>query len=194
MEYSTGAKDGEQEMLSKFHRKDKAAFGQVFVTYYSGMCLFAEGYVGREYAEDIANDVFLRLYQSDATFQDMSHLKAYLYRAVKHSCFDLLKTHSNAGERQRHFVEEREIAEPAYLSHIMQTEAIRILHQALSGLPEQTAQVIRLTYLEGMSNQEAADELGISINTIKTHKQRGLQKLRQILPKDHFTILLMFFF
>src|SRR5690554_7193401 len=47
----------------------------------------------------------------------------------------------------------------AYLAQLMKTEALRILYYALDSLPDQTAKVLRLTYLDGMSNQEAADEL-----------------------------------
>lgn len=194
MEHSALDNYEKHELPGRFYKENKEAFSRLFLNYYPGMRLFAEGYVGEAYAEDIANDVFLRLYQSGQTFQDASHLKAYLYLAVKHACYDLLKTTAHAGERQRVFLNEREGCEPAYLCHIMQTEAVRTLHQALSYLPEQTAEVIRLTYLDGLSNQEAADELGISINTIKTHKQRGLHKLRQMLPKDQFTTLLTLFF
>ncbi|OJV54241.1 MAG: hypothetical protein BGO31_12890 [Bacteroidetes bacterium 43-16] len=184
----------EIEMLFKLQEGDKKAYGQLFLSHYSSLCLFAEPYVGEESAEDVVEDVFLKLLQSDFSFNDSAHLKAFLYRSVKNGCLDLIKTTVRQSERQFAYAHEADEHEPGYVTHIIQTEAIRLLHQAVNSLPSQTAEVLKLTYLEGMSNQEAADELHVSINTIKTQKQRGLSKLRQILPKDQLQVLLLLFF
>lgn len=183
----------EKELLLRLREGDEAAFGKVFLAYYSGMCMFAERYVGQENAEDVAEDVFLKLLQADYSFNDIRHLKAYLYRSVRHSCLDMLKTTTRANERQMVYAEILNESQSSYLAHIMQSEATRILYQSLEALSPQIAQIIKMTYLDGMTNQEAADELGVSINTVKTQKQRGINKLRQILPKDQFTILSLFF-
>jgi len=184
----------EKELLNKLRDGDQMAFSTVFRTHYQGMCIFAEKYVSEQYAEDIADDVFLKLLESKTLFNDLTHLKAYLYRAVKHSCLDLLKRKAREDQRHAIYTEAHNEFQTNYLAHIMETEAKRILYNALGSLPDQTAQVMKLTYIDGMSNQEAADELNISINTIKTHKQRGLGKLRQILPKENFGLLLFFCF
>lgn len=184
----------EIEMLIKLQDGDKAAIGQLFISYYSAMCLFASPYVGEENAEDVVEDVFLRLLQFDFSFKDAAHLKAYLYRSVKNACLDYIKSTVRQHERQGVYADELDDFDTDYATQIMQTEAIRILHHALNTLPQQTAAVLKLTYLEGMSNQQAADELQVSINTIKTQKQRGLSKLRQILPKDQLNLLITLFF
>lgn len=184
----------EIEMLLKLHERDERAFSQVFNSYYSAMCLFATPYVGKEHAEDVVEDVFLKLLLLDFSFNDTAHLKSYLYRSVKNACLDYIKTTVRQHERQGIYADEMDDFDKDYATKIMQTEAIRILHQAVNTLPQQTAEVLKLTYLEGMSNQEAADELKVSINTIKTQKQRGLSKLRQILPKDQLNLLITLFF
>ncbi|OCA76376.1 hypothetical protein BBI01_06700 [Chryseobacterium artocarpi] len=184
----------EKELLNRLQNGDQLAFSHVFTTYYSGMCLFAEKYVGTEYAEDITENVFLKLLEAAIPFNDSTHLKAYLYRSVKHSCLDWLKSKTREYTRHSAYIEAYNEPQLSYLTRIMETETIRILYNALESLPDQTAQVMKMTYLDGLSNQKTADELGVSINTVKTHKQRGLGKLRQILPKEHFGILLVFLF
>lgn len=192
------AHSDQYELLDKLRAGDELAYNRVFFDHYTAVCRFAQYYVSPEQAEDVASDVFLELLQSNRDFQDYRHLTAWLYRAVKHICLDRIKSQKRAWERQHVFaegyasednsIENREV----YLARIMQTEALRILYFALDSLPEQTASVLRMTYLEGMSNQQAADELRVSINTIKTQKQRGLQKLRKILSRDQFKLLIAF--
>lgn len=184
----------ERELLLRLRDGDISAFSHVFSTYYHGMCLFAEKYVSQQYAEDIADDVFLKLLESKILFNDFIHLKAYLYRAIKHSCLDLLKKKAREDIRHTAYMEMNNEPQASYLVYIMETEAKRILYNALESLPAQTAKVMKLTYLDSMSNQEAADKLDISINTVKTHKQRGVSKLKRILSKENFGFLLLFYF
>ncbi|PIQ68568.1 MAG: hypothetical protein COV91_03505 [Candidatus Taylorbacteria bacterium CG11_big_fil_rev_8_21_14_0_20_46_11] len=57
---------------------------------------------------------------------------------------------------------------------------------ALTYLSDRQAQVIRMRYLKEMSQEEIAEKLGVGLNSIKSFRQRGLKKLREVLPSEEF--------
>src|SRR5690606_11976614 len=76
------------------------------------------------------------------------------------------------------------------LTEIARTEMLKELHAAIAKLPEKAGRIVRETYLEGKSNQEVADEMGISLQTLRNQKSRALTILRNRLNKDSFELLI----
>ena len=179
------------DLLPGLQSGDEQAFSKVFLALYPPLCQFAEKFV--QYtsdAEDIVEDIFLKLWDRAVLFNDEEHLKAFLYRSIRNACLNFLKINKRAFDRNSAFIKEQgEYDEATYLSEITRTEIIAELYIAISELPSQARKVIIKTYIEGQSNQEVADELGISINTVKNHKQNGLALLRSKLPGEPYISL-----
>lgn len=184
------------ELLPGLQSGDEKAFSQVFLLLYPPLCQFAEKFVGDACdAENIVEDIFLKLWDRALLFNDEEHLKAFLYRSIRNACLNFLKVSKRAFERNTAFAKEQgEYDEATYLTEITRTEIIAELYAAISELPAQARKVIIKTYIEGQSNQEVADELGLSINTVKNHKQNGLALLRSKLPDESYLIFILFFF
>ena len=68
------------------------------------------------------------------------------------------------------------------------------VHQAMESLPEQCRLIIKLNVLEGKKYLEIAEELGITINTIRTQVSRGYKKLREILAEGVDMSILIYMF
>ena len=83
---------------------------------------------------------------------------------------------------------EAQVQEP-HLDEIVRAEVMGELHHAVDKLPERARQIITETYLNGKTNQEVADEMGLSLQTVKNQKLRALSLLR----KDLFFILVWYF-
>ena len=78
-------------------------------------------------------------------------------------------------------------------SHIKDLQDLmekRVRAIAIEQLPEGCKTVLKLAYFEGLKNDEIATELGVSINTVKTQRQRALNLLRLRLPKGAYLLLL----
>ncbi|WP_316747872.1 RNA polymerase sigma factor [Pedobacter gandavensis] len=170
---------------------DVADYSNLFNRYYAGLCGFAEKIIGDNYAEDIVGDVFLKLWEGKYEFCSELHLKAFLYRAVKNGCLNLIKMTGRAENRHLFYQEEMGAEDNTFLLAVTQAEVLRELHLAISDLPPQAGRIIKLTYLEGLSNQEAADHLGLSIQTVKNQKLRGLGILKKRLPGTTFSLLIL---
>ncbi len=73
--------------------------------------------------------------------------------------------------------EEMEIPD-TFNDFLIEDETYRIIHEAVESLPAQESKVIQLA-LEGLKMQEIADQLKISVNTVKTLKSRAYKHLRK---------------
>lgn len=166
---------------------DPAAFKQIFDVFHKRLCLFALGITNDDSAEDIVQEAFVRLWERKENFNNIDSIKAFLYLTVKNTCLNLYK-HKQV--IQKHSQSLIEIVDEIGIDHkIIEVEVASQISQALEQLPDGYRKVIYLGYFEGMSNQQAADHLNVSINTVKTQKVRGLRILRDFIKKLHYAFL-----
>jgi RNA polymerase sigma-70 factor (family 1) len=162
----------------------------LFDTYYRSLCSFAYRYIeDNEMAEDIVQETFIYIWQNKPKFTDDIATKVYLYRTVKNKCLNKLnhfKVKAKAHDNIQGEIEESNLFE----SHFLHEETIRLFYQAIETLPDQSRAVIKLA-LNGLSNPEIAEDLGISVNTVKTHKKSAYSTLR-IKLKDVFPLFLLY--
>ena len=125
-------------------------------------------------AEDVAQDVFLRLYRDYGKIQSASHLTHWLRRTATHRCLDILRNL----ERRRHIpLNEVEITLPSSASEQDPIRA-RTLRRLVSKLPDTARAVVVLRYQEDLEPREIAQLLDLSVNTVKSRLQRALVQLR----------------
>lgn len=164
-----------------------------FDLYYTRLCTFAFRLVNcQETARDLAQDAFVVLMESELkSVDDPNVVKSYLYSTVKHAALNRLR-HQQIANRihEQHLLDEKE--EAKVLQAMMHAEVVGELHAALESLPHGCSQICKMGYLEGMKNFEIAEALNVSINTVKTQKQRALMLLRNRLSPQAFSLLLFF--
>lgn len=163
--------------------KHREVFDALYVAHYQSMCVEAYFILHDEgAAEDVVQDLFLKLWQSNFLTDDIRRPEAYLRRSLRNACWDYLKKIKRQPSTDP-FEEVVVSAEIDLLDAIVREEAMKDLDYAISELPEQCKKVLDLVYVEGKKYQEAADEMGISVNTVKTQLKRGMQKLRAKLKR-----------
>ena len=123
-------------------------------------------------AEDIAQEVFLKLLTARPSFQDAEHEKAWLIRTTLHRASDLRRSAA------RRNVPLEEAAQAAA------SQAGSELLTAVRALPEPYSAVIHLYYYEGYSIKEIAKLLGVPTPTVGTRLARGRERLRRLLKED----------
>jgi RNA polymerase sigma-70 factor (ECF subfamily) len=176
--------------LGKLAKGDHDAFRLLFENYYASLVFFAEYYIrDEEKAKDIVQELFFRLSDQKEIFGSVINLKSYLYTTIKNSCIKLLK-HEKVKKRYSSHVLTNLTVEDRFWKKVLEEEAYRILYQSIDKLPTQTKVVYQLS-ISGLKNQEIADKLGVSLETVKTHKQIGKKYLQKYM-KDLFFILSFF--
>lgn len=174
-----------------FNNKEVPAYNYAFKFFYPALCDFAARMVGRDTAKDIVEDLFLKIWASPQQFREADHLKAFFYRAIKNACLDFIKVNKRASDRNSLFTNENAVNDTDYLAGIIRAEVLMELYAAIAELPTEKGRIIKMTYLEGKSNQETADELGISVQTVKNQKSRGLAILKDKLPEGMYLLLVL---
>lgn len=180
-----------QDTAIDLHTKNQ--FTVVYNLYYERLCFFAQRYTAdASQAEDIIGELFARLWQKPLSFHDEEHLKAYLYRSAANACYTYTRTVGNLKIRESKYASTTAPISESFLQDIIRADVWAGVYQAIENLPPQCALVIKMSYVEGLKNPEIAAQLGLSLQTVKNHKQHGLRVLRTTISKDAVYLLLLY--
>lgn len=169
-------------LLEKLKEGDKDAFNSFFRKYYRLLVANALFFTRDEQeAKDIVQDFFFEFWHKKLYLRMEGDVKGYLYRSIQHKCYNLQRR--KTPEQQRAILSGYEEAAPEEDNEEKEERLVR-LEAALEDLPPQRREVLKRIYFEEKKYQDAADEIGISLNTLKTHLKIGLRNLREKLKKD----------
>ena len=171
--------------------KDKEEFKSIFDSYYPALCLFASNIVIDDaVAEDLVQEVFIKLWEKTEPLNNEYALKTFLYNAVKNKCLNHLE-HSKVVQKHKehtHIV----LKDNSEINNlIIEEETHRLIYNAIDELPAQCKNILLLS-INGLKNNEIAEELDISANTVKTQKKIAYKQLK-IKLKDIYPLLSLLF-
>lgn len=170
---------------------DPKQFDRFFHENYQKLCYYATLLVGDDAAaEDVVQEVFISLMQNDVAYLSAAHASRALYVSVRNRCIDHLRSRRVAPHSSLDTAEG--ISAGDDIDQMMvRAEVLALVEQSISRLPRSQREVFRMAYVDGMNNQEIADTLGISVNTVKVDKQRAKTKLRSWLGEAFPLALLL---
>lgn len=133
-------------------------------------------------AEDVVQDTWLRLMQSD-THEPVSFPKAYIFRIGRNIALDRLRGRKRAKNAVTLMSEEPGMAwsEAGPETHLIEEEQLQLLRDAVSNLPSRCQQVYALRSCQGLSHHAIAGQLDISVRTVENHIARATRNCRQYL-------------
>jgi len=168
-------------------------FERLFKDNYAKLCYFAGQLLNdSEAANDVVQETFMTFWNLSAEEkQAISSVNGFLYQSVKNASLNRLRRQ----KLEYSYLNQQDsepIEDAVALNLMIKSEVIAEINKVLETLPANCQQIFRMGYLEGLKNHEIADTLGISINTVKTQKKRGLQLLKVRLNPDFFAIAIFF--
>ena len=167
-----------------------SAFEALFRQYYPPMCVIAGKLVAnREVAEDIVQDVFIRLWEKKAEYDKIPDFRTFLYVAVRNLCYNYLRDKKKTIDFSQIELPDKQLS---FQEQLIQEETYRLISNAIAELPVQSGKIMRLA-LEGKQNKEISEILGIAVTTVKTLKYNALKMLKNSL-KGYFPVLLYILF
>jgi len=171
----------------------KRTYKTLFNDLYIPLCLFANTYVKQPAtAEDLVQEVFIKIWEDQVQFKNENTIRAYMYTAVRNRSINFVKSkyQQSTGLFTTEEIELME-TDSFFIRETVFIETISIINKALGTLPGECAKIIRLS-LNDYTNKEIAEELSLSINTVKTQKKIAYRKLRPLLKDSLLLILLLF--
>lgn len=168
----------EEIIWQNIQRKDVVVFESFYKENYQSFFLMACKYLKSPVqAQEIINDVFVKIWEDAEKITIQSSLKSYIYRAVINRSINALN------KQKREIQNQRELAylpqETYELREIEANELKVKLYKAIDDLPQQCKRVFLMSRFDDMKQQEIADKLGISIKTVKNHITHALKELRK---------------
>jgi len=170
---------------------DETAFEQVFKTHYKSLFAYAITILKSEAAaEEIVQNVFLRLWEKKLPLPPGTQLKPYLYRAIHNESLNHIKHEKVKSRYQLYAVSKGEGQEQPASKKIMTAELEKKIQEALNELPEQCRTIFQLSRFEELKYREIAEQLDISVKTVENQMGKALKLLRTKLAE--FLPLLLF--
>ena len=135
-----------------------------------------------EVAEDIVQDVLLKAYEQRGQFLGKASYKTYLYRMTINRCYDYFRSWSY---RNTVLTDQlTKIIKNPQRSDQIDNENPTYVGECILKLPIKYREVLILYYYKDLSQEEIAELLSISVNTVKTRMVRGRERLKKLLKEE----------
>lgn len=183
--------DPDVSLMSRFQEGDKGAFEALMQKYYPRLLNFIYRYLGdKELAEDLAQEVFIRVYKSASHYAPRAQFKTWLYRIARNLSLNQLRRNkyktvsldgkiSKDGETLNWEVEDKNSLRPD--EHLIRSETAQRVRQAIYALPERQRVVVILYRFEDFSYREIAKTMKISEKAVKSLLSRARENLKNAL-------------
>lgn len=178
----------EEAIWKKIREKDQGIFERYYKEHFKSFFIMAYKYVkDQSQAEEIVNDVFLKLWEDGNSINIESSLKSYIYRAIINRSINALQKNKR---EMSHQADISVFPDEGYELRLIEENELKIrLYAAIDQLPEQCRKVFEMSRFDELKQQEIADKLGISIKTVKNHITIALKQLSKSL--ENYWILLV---
>lgn len=127
-------------------------------------------------ADDILQEIYLKLHANLSGIRSSASVTAWLYRVAANAIVDYYRARRPTAELPEHVPSPR-------LEDDSLTALASCINPLIDELPEKYRKALQLSEIEGLTQKEAADRLGISLSGLKSRVQRGREKLRQRLTQ-----------
>jgi len=174
----------------KIKEGEDHALEQVYKTAFRSLVNYASEITGQsDLAEEIVQDVFLKIWQNRSELSIKGSFKAYLYQSVHNHALNVIRQQRTGKESVNTLVPETawKFISDTYdlndylIDRIFADETEMLIEQAIKELPERCRKVFMLSRFDGLKNSEIAAQLGLSENTVKAHIYTALQKIASAL-------------
>lgn len=175
--------DEERDWISRAMLGEEADFARLVTAYYDRIYRLAWRFTGRrEDAEDVAQEVCIKLAQSLANYRFEAPFAAWLSRITMNTARDFLRGRTRRQNRETPLFEDTDIAAPN--ENPERLAIARQLLRRVNELPDGLREAVILVYCEGMSHSEAGLALGCAESTISWRIHEARKQLKKMLGKE----------
>lgn len=184
----------EKELLLRLRQGDHAAFQQLYGIHAAAVFARIKRLVHRtEWTEELHQDVFMRIWEQRHRLEADTPFQAIVMRTAKSVAVDFYRKAIRDRQLQEQLVAVATEGYDPLEGDTIDEATYEALRAAIAKLPAQRQQVFTRIKLDGKSYQEVADELGISLSTVKDHMAKAMTFLRAELTQQQRMLLLIGF-
>lgn len=165
-------------------RGEVEAFTTIYNKYHKLLYVLAYRYLmDKAMAEDAVQHVFTRFWEFRSELSVSISLRNYLITMTKNHILNVIRNENNAIAKNYEIAQNTPEYEDTLVENLEKKELMSLFYEALDKLPPQKREICLMKVREELTNQEIADRLQLSVNTIKTHYSEALKLLRVHLHK-----------
>ena len=176
-----------QELLDLVSVGDQTAFRKLYAHFYKRLFQFALALVKiRESAEEIVEDVFVRIWQQRENLQAIKNLRIYLYTATKNSSLNFLsqKARQSITEPFDHIHVRLDDSAITPEQILITAEIHQKIQKAVEALPPRCKMIFKLVREDGLKYREISEILNISVNTIDAQMAIAVKRITLAIEAD----------
>lgn len=174
----------DSELVIKIRSGNSEAFREIYDRYHIQMFYIARKYLkSHTLSEDAVQDAYVKVWEKRHTLDETKSLKGFLFTILKNHVLNMIR------DRKDQIVYVSKVQETALPQQnvteddIIYQEYEKILEQGKNELSDRKREIFDLKTVEGKSNSEVADILGINIRTVKTHFYLSSRFIKMYLQK-----------
>ena len=169
-------------LMTQFNNGDTRAFTAIYDIHYPRIFGFVKRLVdNRQEAQEITADTFVKLWRLRANFETEEHVRSFLYVTARNASYDFLKYYSKEHQNQKEWLLQMPESDDVIARDEIKADVLDHLYMEIANLPQQCKNVFTLSYVEGLKNNEIADQLQISDKTVRNQKVLAKRLLREAL-------------
>ncbi|SMC82097.1 RNA polymerase sigma factor [Pedobacter nyackensis] len=172
------------ELLTKVRNGDQLAFAQIYNQYRSKMYAYASNLCkSPETAEEIVQEVFIRLWQKKEQINTDLNFSAYIKKITLNHVLNHLKKVAREKSLQDEVFQYIEAIRNTTEDNLLQKELLKTYNEAIALLPPQKKIIYHMSRNEEMTHDQIAEQLNISKNTVKNHMVEATKFIRSYVGK-----------
>lgn len=186
-----GVEVSDKRLIELLRNGDEKIFEQVYKTHFKNLHAYAFSMLKNDAAaEEMVQNVFLKIWEKRQQLPAEIPLRAYLYRSVHNESLNYLKHQKIKSRYKLHVVSTANTHEHSVSKHAP-SELEKKLRIALNELPEQCRTIFQMSRFEELKYREIAERLNISVKTVENQMGKALKLLRTKLI-DFLPLLILF--
>ena len=168
------------EIIWRIRNGDVGQFESLFRSSYVSLVRYAKTLIkDHDTAEEIVQDLFVRLWQDKEKLNIESSLNGYLFRSVHNRCLHYIE-HNRVVERHAEEMLYRQSENQESPSDILSYKELQgKIAMILERLPERCGKIFTMSRFEGLKYSEIAEKLSVSIKTVEANMGRALKEFRK---------------
>lgn len=174
----------DEALFALIEKGDERAFTQVYDRYHKLLYVLAYRYLmNANMVEDVVQHVFSRLWEFRTELRVGISLKNYLFTMTKNHVLNLIRNENSAITKNYEMAQSAPAYEDNLIEDLEKKELMSNFYKAVDMLPVQKREICLMKVREELTNQEIAERMKLSVNTVKTHYSEALKLLRVHLRK-----------
>lgn len=154
-------------MIRAFRKGDTGAFKSLFDLHHKRLYSFLFAMLkSREDAEEIVQETFLKIWENREQFWEDYPFDVWMFRIARNASLNYSRKKLNRAVVEKHLEFFTDLSEDSADQYILFQETQNIIETILKGLPPKRKEIFLLQKVEGLSRQEIAEKLGISVITV----------------------------